>query len=113
MRLGECLGLDFPDCELVKGRGMVNVRRQWTRMKELKPPKANSRRAVPISDELVRLLLEWKMVAPDKSGSRCSLRRRLAWGITDLLDMTTDSKFAVVDREGEYYCAWCGETQTA
>jgi integrase len=37
-------------------------------MNELKPPKAGSRRAVPISDELVRVLLEWKMAAPDKSG---------------------------------------------
>jgi integrase len=68
LRLGECLGLDYTDCELVKGQGMVNVRRQWTRLKELTPPKAGSRRAVPIPDELVRLLLEWKMAAPDKSG---------------------------------------------
>jgi integrase len=68
LRLGECLGLDFTDCKLAKGRGMVNVRRQWTRMKELKPPKAGSRRGVPISDSLVQLLLEWKMAAPDKTG---------------------------------------------
>lgn len=68
LRLGECLGLDFADCELVKGKGMINVRRQWTRLKELKPPKAGSRRAVPISDDLVRLLLEHKMAAVDKTG---------------------------------------------
>ena len=47
---------------------MINVRRQWTRLKELKPPKAGSRRAVPISDDLVRLLLEHKMAAVDKTG---------------------------------------------
>jgi integrase len=38
------------------------------RLQELKPPKAGSRRAVPISDELVKLLLEVKMAAPDKTG---------------------------------------------
>lgn len=68
LRLGECLGLEFSDCELVKGKGMIHVRRQWTRLKELKPPKAGSRRAVPISDDLVRLLLEQKMAAVDKTG---------------------------------------------
>jgi len=47
---------------------MLNVRRQWTRTKELTPPKAGSRRAVPISDDLVRLLLEWKMAASDQTG---------------------------------------------
>jgi integrase len=68
LRLGECLGLDWTDCELERGRGMVNVRRQWTRLRELTPPKAGSRRAVPIPDDLVRLLLELKMAAPDKTG---------------------------------------------
>jgi integrase len=68
LRLGELLGLDWPDCELVKGAGAINVRRQWTRLHKLEPPKAGSRRRVPISDELVRRLLELKMAAPDKSG---------------------------------------------
>lgn len=68
LRLGECLGLDFADCELVKGKGVIQVRRQWTRLHELKPPKAGSRRAVPISDELVKLLLEQKIRAADKTG---------------------------------------------
>jgi integrase len=68
LRLGECLGLDWPHCELVKGAGAVHVEQQWTRLKELRPPKAGSRRRVPISDELVRALLELKMAAPDKTG---------------------------------------------
>jgi integrase len=68
LRLGELLGLEWPDCELVKGAGAINVRRQWTRLHELAPPKAGSRRRVPIGDELVRLLLELKMRAPDKTG---------------------------------------------
>jgi integrase len=68
LRLGEILGLDWTDCELVKGAGMIDVRRQWTRLHELKPPKAGSRRTVPISDDLVRLLLEQKMKAADKTG---------------------------------------------
>jgi integrase len=68
LRLGEGLGLDWPDCELVRGAGALNVRRQWTRLRALAPPKAGSRRRVPISDELVRMLLELKMAAPDKSG---------------------------------------------
>jgi integrase len=68
LRLGECLGLDWTDCELERGRGTINVRYQWTRLQELKPPKAGSRRAVPIPDDLVRLLLELKMAAPDKTG---------------------------------------------
>jgi integrase len=68
LRLGEGLGLDWPDLELVKGAGAINVRRQWTRLHELAPPKAGSRRRVPISDELVRMLLKLKIAAPDKSG---------------------------------------------
>ena len=68
LRLGEGLGLDWPDLELIRGAGAINVRRQWTRLRELQPPKAGSRRQVPISDELVRMLLELKMAAPDKSG---------------------------------------------
>jgi integrase len=68
LRLGECLGLDWPDCELVRGKGAVTVRRQWTRLRELAPPKAGSRRSVPISDELVLYLLELKMRSADKSG---------------------------------------------
>jgi integrase len=69
LRLGECLGLDWTDCELERGRGSLNVRRQWTRLKELKPPKSKKgRRRVPVSDELVRLLLELKMASPDKIG---------------------------------------------
>jgi integrase len=68
LRLGEGLGLDWPDLELVRGAGAVNVRRQWTRLRELTPPKAGSRRRVPISNELVRMLLESKMAAPDKAG---------------------------------------------
>jgi integrase len=68
LRLGELLGLDWPDCELVKGAGAINVRRQWTRLHELTPPKAGSRRRVPISDELVVLLAELKIAASDKTG---------------------------------------------
>jgi integrase len=68
LRLGEILGLDWPDLELAKGKGMIHVRRQWTRLHELRPPKAGSRRDVPIPDELVRLLLELKMKAVDKTG---------------------------------------------
>ena len=68
LRLGECLGLDWTDCDLVKGKGTIHVRQQWTRLRELRPPKAGSRRDVPIPDELVRLLLELKMKAVDKTG---------------------------------------------
>jgi integrase len=68
LRLGEGLGLDWPDLELTRGAGAINVRRQWTRLRELAPPKAGSRRRVPISDALVRMLLELKMAAPDKAG---------------------------------------------
>jgi integrase len=68
LRLGELLGLEWPDCTLTKGAGALEVRRQWTRLRETAPPKAGSRRSVPISDELVRMLLELKMAAPDKTG---------------------------------------------
>jgi integrase len=68
LRLGELLGLDWPDCELAKAAGALDVRRQWTRLRETAPPKAGSRRRVPISDELVRMLLELKMAAPGKTG---------------------------------------------
>ena len=47
---------------------MIEVRRQWTRLRETAPPKAGSRRSVPISDELVRMLLELKMRSVDKTG---------------------------------------------
>jgi integrase len=67
LRLGELLGLDWPDCTLKKGAGALDVRRQWTRLRETAPPKAGSRRTVPISDELVRLLLELKR-SPNKAG---------------------------------------------
>ncbi len=49
LRLGEGLGLDGPDLELIRGAGAINVRRQWTRLRELQPPKAGSRRRVPTS----------------------------------------------------------------
>jgi integrase len=68
LRLGEGLGLDWDDCELVRGAGALNVRRQWTRLHETAPPKAGSRRRVPISEELVRMLLELKMRSADKTG---------------------------------------------
>jgi len=68
LRLGELLGLEWPDCTLTKGAGVIEVRRQWTRLRETAPPKAGSRRSVPISDELVRLLLELKMRSANKSG---------------------------------------------
>jgi integrase len=74
LRLGECLGLDWPDCELVRGKGAIRVRRQWTRLRELAPPKVGSRRVVPISDELVLYLLELKMRSADKSGPVFSSR---------------------------------------
>jgi integrase len=69
LRLGECLGLDWTDCELTKGAGALNVTQQWTRLRELAPPKAGSRRRVPIGDSLVQLLLELKMAAPNKTGA--------------------------------------------
>jgi integrase len=68
LRLGELLGLEWPDCTLTKGAGVIEVRRQWTRLRETAPPKAGSRRSVPISDELVRMLLELKMRSVDKTG---------------------------------------------
>jgi integrase len=69
LRLGECLGLDWTDCELEKGRGAINVRQQWTRLQELRPPKSRKgRRRVPISDELVVMLLELKIASPNKTG---------------------------------------------
>jgi integrase len=68
LRLGECLGLDWPDVELVRGKGMIKVRQQWTRLRELALPKAGSRRVVPISDDLVLYLAELKMASPDKTG---------------------------------------------
>jgi integrase len=68
LRLGEVLGLDWPELELVKGAGAINVRQQWTRLRELAPPKAGSRRRVPIADELVARLQVAYMAAPDKGG---------------------------------------------
>jgi integrase len=68
LRLGELLGLEWPDCTLTKGAGALEVRRQRTRLHETAPPKAGSRRSVPISDELVRMLLELKMRSADKTG---------------------------------------------
>jgi integrase len=68
LRLGELLGLEWPDCELVRGAGALIVRRQWTRLRETASPKAGSRRRVPISDALVLVLLELKMRSADKSG---------------------------------------------
>jgi len=52
----------------VKGAGVLHVTQQWTRMRELAPPKAGSRRVVPIPDSLVQMLLERKMAAPNKNG---------------------------------------------
>lgn len=69
LRMGECLGLDWENCHLVKGDGWIDVRQQWTRHKELAPPKSRSRRPVPIPDDLVQLLLEAKMRAPAKTGA--------------------------------------------
>jgi integrase len=68
LRLGECLGLDWTACELERGGGVLHVRQQWTRLKELRPPKWKRRRDVPISDDLVRLLLELKIATLDKTG---------------------------------------------
>jgi integrase len=42
LRLGELLGLEWPDCELVRGAGALNVRRRCTRLRETAPPKAGS-----------------------------------------------------------------------
>lgn len=52
----------------MKGAGVLHVTQQWTRMRELAPPKAGSRRVVPIPDSLVQMLLERKMAAPNKNG---------------------------------------------
>jgi integrase len=68
LRLGELLGLEWPDCTLRKGAGALEVRRQWTRLRETAPPKAGSRRSAPISEELVQLLLELKMRSANKTG---------------------------------------------
>jgi len=68
LRMGECLGLDWEACHLVKGDGWIDVRHQWSRHKELVPPKSGSRRRVPIADELVQALLEAKMRAAVKAG---------------------------------------------
>src|SRR5262249_4674713 len=68
LRLGECLGLDWTACVLVKGAGVIHVTQQWTRMRKLAPPKAGSRRDVPIPDSLVQALRERKMAAPNKTG---------------------------------------------
>jgi integrase len=67
-RLGECLGLDWPDCHLIKGEGFIRIERQWTRLKELRPPKWGSRRKVGIADDVVVMLAELKMKRRDKEG---------------------------------------------
>ena len=61
LRLGECLGLDWQDVELTNGTGFLHVRQQWTRLKELAPPKAGSIGTVPIGDDLVAVLREHKL----------------------------------------------------
>ena len=48
--------------------------RQWIRLRETAPPKAGSWRRVPISDELVRLLLGLKICSADKTGPVFSSR---------------------------------------
>jgi integrase len=47
---------------------VIHVRRQWRRLKGLKPPKAGSKRDVPVSDELVSTLRKLKMASPNKTG---------------------------------------------
>jgi len=60
LRLGECLGLDWPDCELQRGARALNVERQWTRLHELAPPKAGSRRRADQGGyERLRLAYSW------------------------------------------------------
>src|SRR5262249_7382553 len=68
LRLGELLGLEWSDAELLKGAGALNVRRQWTRLRETAAPKAGSRRRVAVSDGVGLLLPALKNGPPDKNG---------------------------------------------
>jgi integrase len=68
LRLGELLGLNWEACELVRGSGVIDVRQQWNLLRQVVPPKAGSRRRVPIADSLVQLLLELQVSSGRRTG---------------------------------------------
>jgi integrase len=62
LRLGELLGLQWQDVDL--DDGVLHVRRQWTRLGELAPPKTKKGiRRVPLSTEMVTLLRRHKLAS--------------------------------------------------
>jgi integrase len=62
LRLGELLGLQWNDIDF--DGGVLNVRRQWTRSRELAEPKTQKAlRRVPLSPELVAFLKKHKFAS--------------------------------------------------
>jgi integrase len=60
LRLGELLGLRWEDIDLHKG--VLQVRRQWTRLGEYAPPKTNGAlRRIPLSEEMTKELAALKL----------------------------------------------------
>jgi integrase len=60
LRLGELLGLQWQDVDLPEG--VLNVRRQYTRLREYAPPKTKAAvRRIPLSAEMTRQLAELKL----------------------------------------------------
>jgi integrase len=60
LRLGELLGLQWQDVDLHKG--VLYVRRQWTRMQEYAPPKTKAAiRRIPLSDDMTKYLAAFKL----------------------------------------------------
>jgi integrase len=65
LRLGELLGLQWQDIDFENS--VLHVRRQWTRMRELAPPKTKKGvRRVPLSADMVALLRRHR-VASERS----------------------------------------------
>lgn len=65
MRSGEMFALDWDNVELENR--IIRVTRQWTNKDGFKPTKTKRSRVVPISDELLLFLKEWRLKADTES----------------------------------------------
>lgn len=96
LRLGECLGLQWQDVVLEARE--LHVRRQWTKLGKVGPPKtAKAARRVPLSDNVVRFLAAHKLrsafsadgdfVFPTRNGKGLSHRNVQSRGFDKAADL--------------------------